>query len=78
MAKFELREIREASDGAKVKLFQDAHDTSWFVGKAGDSKLEPIPLGSFCSAEAARRWADQTFPGGTWVAVTTPETVSTR
>lgn len=78
MAKFELREIREASDGSKVKLFQDAHDTSWFVGKAGDSKLEPVPMGAFCSADAARRWADQTFPGGAWAAVTSPETVTTR
>ncbi|MEO6951146.1 MAG: hypothetical protein ABI321_04970 [Polyangia bacterium] len=78
MAKFELREIREASDGSKVRLFQDVHDASWFAGKAGDSRLEPIPMGSFCSAEAARHWADQTFPGGTWSQVGTPEFVSTR
>jgi hypothetical protein len=66
-ARFHLREERRADDGSCVRLLQDGNDGSWLIGRAGDPRLDPIPLGAFQSAEAARHWADAEFPGGSWV-----------
>jgi hypothetical protein len=62
MASFRRTEVKRSDDGTEVALFQDRNDGSWFAGKAGGA----FPLGAFSSAEAARRWADQAFPGGEW------------
>lgn len=66
MAKFRRRESKEIEDGTKVMLYQDIHDGSWYVGHAGDRALDPMPLGSFCSEAAARKWADAQFGKGPW------------
>lgn len=66
MATFRARFEKQAADGARVVLFQVATDGSWFVGSESDPWLHPIPLGAFCSREAARKWADARFPGGDW------------
>ena len=70
MAKFELREAKRSEDGARVCLYQDPHDGSWFAAKETDTKDGSSPLGAFCSASAARRWADMEYPGGAWQAET--------
>ena len=66
MAKFRRRESKAVGEGAKVMLYQDIHDGSWFVGRVGDRALDPVPLGSFCSEAAARQWADAQFGAGAW------------
>ncbi|MFI5289678.1 MAG: hypothetical protein ACHQ17_08505 [Polyangia bacterium] len=66
MAKFRRRESKELDSGAKVMLYQDIHDGSWFVGRSGDRALDPTPLGSFCSEAAARKWADAQFGKAPW------------
>ena len=66
MPDYKRMDEKQADDGSNVILFQDQVDDSWFVGRPGDEGLDPIPMGSFCSAEAARSWADSHFPGGTW------------
>ncbi len=66
VATFRQRESKQSDDGTLVSLYQDVHDGSWFVGRRGDRSLDPMPLGGFASMEAARRWADAQFRGGTW------------
>jgi hypothetical protein len=66
MAKFRARFEKVAADGARVVLYQVAADGSWFVGAESDPWLHPIPLGGFCSREAARKWADSKFADGEW------------
>lgn len=66
MASYRRRESKQADDGKKVVLYQNVGDGSWFVGRPGDRALDPVPLGGFCSADAARRWADAQFHGGAW------------
>jgi hypothetical protein len=66
VAKFRRRESKQSEAGRLVSLYQDLHDGSWFVGAAGDRALDPVPLGGFCSRDAARQWADAQFHGGSW------------
>ena len=66
MAKFRRRESKRTENGPDVILCQDIHDGSWCIGRVGDRALDPIPLGAFCSAAAARAWADSQFRGGSW------------
>lgn len=66
MASYRRRESKQGDDGKTVILYQNIHDGSWFVGRVGDRALDPVPLGAFESAEAARRWADAEFKGGVW------------
>lgn len=66
MAKYRRKAEKRADDGSLLILYQDTSDGSWFVGRPGDSTLDPVPMGAFCSAGAARRWADSRFAGGTW------------
>lgn len=66
MAMYQLEEIRRPPDDHEVSLYKDMHDGSWFVGRKGDPALDPVPLGGFASAAAARRWADARFEGGSW------------
>jgi len=56
---------KTSEEGAEITLFRDAHH-GFFIGKKGDSKLEPQPLGAFRSEEAAMNWADRHYQGGTW------------
>lgn len=66
MAHYILRERRNDDSGAEVRLYQDANDGSWAVGRAGDAQLDPVPLAAFASSEAARKYADQHFKGSGW------------
>jgi hypothetical protein len=66
MADFKQMDKKQANDGSILILYQDADDDSWFVGRPGDGALDPVPMGSFRSADAARAWADSQFPGGEW------------
>lgn len=56
---------KTSDEGGVVKLYRDDHN-AWFVGKVGDPQYDPIPIGAFRSKEAAQRWADHKFSGGTW------------
>jgi hypothetical protein len=66
MASYKRIEEKRADDGSLLILYKDRHDGSWFVGRPGDNTLDPIPIGAFCSAAAARTWADVHFSGGAW------------
>ena len=54
-------------EGVMVRIFHDATH-AFFVGKTPDGPLVRFSMGAFRSFEAARAWADQTFPGGSWQA----------
>ena len=66
MAVYRFKESKQDDAGAEVILFQDKNDSSWAVGRKPDATLDPIPMASFVSADAARKWADAQFKGGTW------------
>lgn len=66
MAVYRLRESKQDDAGAEVILYQDKNDSSWAVGRRPDATLDPIPMASFVTADAARKWADSQFKGGTW------------
>lgn len=66
MAVYRLRESKQDDSGSQVILYQDKNDSSWAVGRKDDPGLDPIPMASFVTAEAARKWADSQFKGGTW------------
>jgi hypothetical protein len=66
MASYLRRQSRLDDQGRLVVLLRDGHDGSWFISRLGDPKLDPAPLGAFASPEAARRWADAQFHGGSW------------
>ncbi len=66
VAHFRAREAKDADGGARVVLFQNLQDGSWFVGSEADPNLHPIPLGAFVSRDAARKYADSRFTGGAW------------
>lgn len=65
-ASYELRGHKRCGDGTLVRLLQDTNDGSWFIGHDGDPALDPLPMGAFPNAHAARRWADAQFDGGVW------------
>ncbi len=67
MTSYKMREHKHLSDGSVVTLVQDIAAHGWFVGHFGDPALDPIPLGAFCSREAARHYADRHFAGGVWI-----------
>ncbi len=52
-------------EGARVTIWRDAH-SAFYVGRAPDANLERYPMGAFQSLEAAKAWADRSFPGGEW------------
>lgn len=66
LASYEPRESKMDEQGKRVILYRNVSDGSWFVGRVGDRALDPVPLGGFSSAEAARRWADAQFHDGAW------------
>lgn len=66
MASYKPRESKVDEHGKQVILYRNVNDGSWFVGRIGDRTLDPVPIGGFPSAEAARRWADSAFHGGRW------------
>lgn len=66
MAAYRLRESKQDDSGSQVILYQDKNDSSWAVGRKDDPGLDPIPMAAFVSADAARKWADAQFKGGTW------------
>lgn len=68
MADYKRIGVKRADDGSSLVLYQDQVDDSWFVGRPGDEALDPVPMGGFISADAARAWADANFPGGQWSA----------
>jgi hypothetical protein len=63
--KYVPRLQKRTPDGKLVVLSQDAR-AAWCVGSPGEPQFDPYPLGEFASMEAARRYADQHFPGGEW------------
>jgi hypothetical protein len=69
MAVYRVRESKQDDAGAEVTLYQDKNDSSWAVGRRPDAIFDPIPLASFVTADAARKWADAQFRGGTWKAL---------
>lgn len=66
MATYQRRASKTDEQGKKVLLLRNVNDGSWFIGRVGDHALDPVPLGAFASAEAARSWADAQFHGGAW------------
>ena len=57
--------MEKTIDGARVTIWRDASQ-AFYVGKAPDANLERYPMGAFRSVDAARAWADRSFPGGEW------------
>ena len=57
--------LQKTFEGAQVTIWRDAHH-AFYVGRAPDANLEEYPMGAFQSFEAAKAWADRSFPGGQW------------
>lgn len=71
MAKLRPRSAKRAADASSVTLYQDSAG-AWFAGREGDPRVDPVPMGAFISEDAARKWADASFPGGDWEPVRAP------
>lgn len=65
MSHFQRRLEKTADDGSRIVLCLDSHH-AWFIERPADRDAGVTPLGGFRSEEAARRWADRSFPGGEW------------
>lgn len=63
--KFKPFAQKKADDGSEIIVFRDLHH-GWFVGKRGDKRFEPQPLGAFITLDVAKQWADRHFDGGDW------------
>ena len=53
--------VRKLDDESTLTVFPDPA-LQWYVRKSPDDALEKRPVGAFKSREAARDWADHTFP----------------
>lgn len=62
---------KTAADGNRLVLCVDGHE-AWFIERPTDRQVGSSPLGGFRSEEAARRWADRSFAGGSWRPIRSP------